>query len=516
MVSCRLRVERAQLLFLMTALILTTPLSVYADGQFTFLAPGFTQKLYATGTPSAGRIFSGVAFAPNGDLVVVDGGDLTHGNRLFRFDAVNTMLVHGSLVHPQVAGSPFASDAGAGLTGRRFDTSLYSNRTAPDGFGVAQLRATPVANTGQVLSLFGSPANALGITADPRTNNVVYVGGTNCITTAPCIIYSTDPATLVTTTFATIAPLESTTIDGIAFEPTGAFLFLANKNPTGRLTILDRNGAVVQNVTIGNGIDGMAFHALAPKFLVSVNNDGSLTRFDFPNDDYARPPVVSVLASGGFRGDLAGVGVDGCIYATQNATRFDDLTTSTDHSVVKICSGFVPDPGAVCVNDGACDDDNVCTTDYCDAATCGGVAMGSCVHASIDCDDGDSCTADTCDPVLGCINTPSCPPPEDTGFVPPDTGTQKCEDKAAKLVSKLAKAISKCHITAADKAVKLISFDEEACEGTAKTKYDLKAAKLTGCPACLSSALSAIRDATESYLDQSNGSLYCAGSTPLP
>ena len=57
---------------------------------------------------------------------------------------------------------------------------------------------------------------------------------------------------------------------------------------------------------------------VTPKFVVTNNeNDGTMTRFDFPNDDYTQAPTVTVFASGGFRGDLTQVGSDGCIYSTQ-------------------------------------------------------------------------------------------------------------------------------------------------------------------------------------------------------
>jgi len=48
---------------------------------------------------------------------------------------------------------------------------------------------------------------------------------------------------------------------------------------------------------------------------------------------------------------------------------------------------------------GACDDDDVCTTD--DACV-----SGQCRGADLDCDDQNECTADSCDPRLGCQHTP--------------------------------------------------------------------------------------------------------------
>jgi hypothetical protein len=94
-----------------------------------------------------------------------------------------------------------------------------------------------------------------------------------------------------------------------------------------------------------------------------------------------------------------------------------------------------------------------------------------------------------------------------TGFVPNDKATAKCEDGAAKNAGKLTTGIGKCHIKAADSILKGKIFDEEACEVTAKGKYDVAAAKLTSCPSCLNHG--ALRDLVETLLDSNNGMAYC-------
>jgi len=98
---------------------------------------------------------------------------------------------------------------------------------------------------------------------------------------------------------------------------------------------------------------------------------------------------------------------------------------------------------------------------------------------------------------------------DDTGFVPPDTGTLKCESAVTKNAAKLALAVSICHDKAADAGVKGKTFDEEACETAARGKYDAANAKLT-CPSCVDSK--AIGDNVESMLDTAaNG---CAAVAP--
>ena len=116
---------------------------------------------------------------------------------------------------------------------------------------------------------------------------------------------------------------------------------------------------------------------------------------------------------------------------------------------------------------------------------------------------------------------------DDTGFVPPDKNTAKCEDAVAKNVAKLADCIlKKCHTKQADAALAGKSFDEEACEqGTGKpvscrAAYDKATPALVAkgtCPACLdATAQSNLADLVTTFLDDNNGQIYCAGSTPLP
>lgn len=300
---------------------------------FTFLQPGFTQEVYGV----ASHFMGGVAFAPDGDVWVnfcsFDGSPLT------RFDRQTTVVVSGTTIHPESPGSPFPSNAGCGMTNHP-DGTLYTNTSS----GVINLDA----NTGaQLRPPFGSGGNALGIAPDPQTGNLVYVGSDGTIL-------------FVDVTFTTSGVFSTVTtgnfVDGIFFDPTGNFLFLANRSPQTRLTILDRSGNLVQHANMTTEPDGIAFHATTPKFVVTNNTDGSMTRFDFPGDDFTQVPVQSIFASGGFRGDLSQVGADGCLYLTQNGTRFDDGTLSSSNSVVRICGGFVPPPGVENCDNGIDDD----------------------------------------------------------------------------------------------------------------------------------------------------------------
>lgn len=54
-----------------------------------------------------------------------------------------------------------------------------------------------------------------------------------------------------------------------------------------------------------------------------------------------------------------------------------------------------------------CDDNDLCTKDWCDAGT------GKCVFDPLGCDDQNVCTLDSCDPDKGCLHTDACPPDDD-------------------------------------------------------------------------------------------------------
>jgi uncharacterized repeat protein (TIGR01451 family) len=299
--------------------MLAVPAVANAGQSFTFLQPGFTQSIFGVSDSFMG----GVAFAPNTDPWVdtcaLDGGSLT------RFDRSSTIIVNGTSIHP---GSVSSSSAGCGLT-NGFDGNLYTNTTA----GVRRLDPSTGAPSG---GPFGPGGNALGIAPDPQTGDLVYVGGP--VGGGP--LFNVDEALTTSSLFSNVTA--NNFIDGLAWSQDGNFLFASNRSPSFALTILDRNGNLVQNVPMTSEPDGIAFHASPPRFVVTNNNDGTMTRFDFPADDFTQVPVQSVFASGGFRGDLSQVGSDGCLYLTQDGTRYDNGTVTGEDSLVQICGGFAP------------------------------------------------------------------------------------------------------------------------------------------------------------------------------
>jgi len=285
---------------------------------FTFLQPGFTQAVFAV-SPS---FLGGLAIAPDGDICA-DNCSFS-GSPMWRFDFQSTVIVNATQIHPQVAGSPFPSNLGCGLCNHP-SGDLYSNT----GNGVIRVSA---ANGAVLGGPFGPGGDALGICVDPQTGDLVYVRSDGAIEVV-------DQSLTTASVLSTVT--QGDFIDGISFDPTGNYLFLSNRSPVFQLTILTRAGALVQNVPLVSEPDGIAFNSPL-NFVVTNNTDGTMTRFDFPGNNFNVPPIVSLFASGGFRGDLAQVSTDGCVYLTQDETRYDNNVVTSQNSVVVICGNFTP------------------------------------------------------------------------------------------------------------------------------------------------------------------------------
>jgi hypothetical protein len=296
------------------------------------LEPGFSQAIYGVAVMPTGAGMAGPAFAPNGDPLVVDCG-ATHGQPLIRFLGASTTTVNGTVIHNSVS---LPSNAGCGLTNHP-NGALY---TATDR-GVVKLDA----NTGApLLGPFGGPGLSTGIAVDPQTGNLVFQSGTGGFDFGT--ISEVDPALTSVSTFSKVF-FGNSIISAMAFDPTGNYLFVATVSPR-RVTILNRSGVAVNAVpissTTGRPVGIAFFHAGAVVFAVTNNDDGTMTRFDFPGNDFTQPPTQRVFASGGFDGPFPGnghvqLGPDGCLYASQGQTRYDNgvVDDTHHHSLVQIC-----------------------------------------------------------------------------------------------------------------------------------------------------------------------------------
>ncbi len=107
---------------------------------------------------------------------------------------------------------------------------------------------------------------------------------------------------------------------------------------------------------------------------------------------------------------------------------------------------------------------------------------------------------------------------DDSGFVPPDSGTLRCEAKVSKYTAKFVKCTAKCHISFA-KQKYTTPGAEEGCESVCEGKFDIGIGKITnaGPPACPPGCMSSvsIRNVWEGIFDGNNGQIYCDGTTPL-
>lgn len=109
---------------------------------------------------------------------------------------------------------------------------------------------------------------------------------------------------------------------------------------------------------------------------------------------------------------------------------------------------------------------------------------------------------------------------DDTGFVPPDKATSKCEDGVAKNVGALAAGLIKCNVKDSDDKFKNAGngagFDGPACELAAIGKWDGKVNALV-CPSCLDQAgKDFVRDLTVTLVNLNGGVVFCDNTTGTP
>jgi hypothetical protein len=335
----------------MFALLATVVVRSQPQGfSFFTLDPAYAQHLFGVASsflnsPPQKGYLGGVVVLQNGDVIAAE--CQTSVTRLHRFSATDTYTdpEHDTVLHTETISSALPGGCGIAL---HPDGAVYSNMfEGPSGFGVSRIDL----ETGDVDKM-GLPGNALGIAVDPVTLNLVYAGQ-GCkpaFGPPPCVLFELNPVTEAVTNFIVLDPAQFGYIDGLAFDPTGEFLFLTNRFPTFDLVVIKRTtgtAAVVQKVPLAAEPVGLGFHATSPKFVLTNNQNGTLTRIDFPRDDYTAAPALSDFATGGFRGDLMQAGPDGCLYLTQDGARYDDGEDgrNTENSIVQICDGFATPPG---------------------------------------------------------------------------------------------------------------------------------------------------------------------------
>jgi hypothetical protein len=102
------------------------------------------------------------------------------------------------------------------------------------------------------------------------------------------------------------------------------------------------------------------------------------------------------------------------------------------------------------------------------------------------------------------------------GFVPPDATSNKVEQGAAKNLTKLAGAVTKCHQKGVGNLIKAKPDGTPNCNATAINKYNASALKLTGV-ACISpSAQASLGANVAGLVGTFDPTLWCDGVTPIP
>jgi hypothetical protein len=290
---------------------------------FVFLASGYTQALYGTGLETTGV---GVTFASNGDPITSG-----PGGPLIRYSATSTTTVHESVVHTATKHTNAALGLGlaTGTNGALYTVGVSGVLKVDPG------TAATIAGPGATEGVGG---NERSIATDPESGNLVFADGKDGNLSS----VTADLASVSTFSDSLETGINSEPGDGVAWDPSGAYFFQAQPL-FNEITVFNRSGNVVQRIeqAAGSGADGLAFHEPPEAFLVSNNNDGSITRYDFEGGDYTKAPKQSVFASGGFRGDQDGVGPDGCLYVDTDETRYADGTPGGP-GLVRICGGFLP------------------------------------------------------------------------------------------------------------------------------------------------------------------------------
>ena len=312
--------------------------------SFYGLAPEYAQHVFAV-TDNLSLYLGGVVVLQNGDVIASECAE--KNARLHRFSAATTTTVQGTPVHPDALISTAAGGCGMALHPNGL---IYSNiKDTALNAGVTEIQITPSGAT--VLRRFGRVGNALGIAVDPGTTNLFYFDA-GCTPNPPTGFKSCSLVEMKTDgTLVRLIPLSTVTFgDGLAIDPSGTFIFVTDRLPKGaqKLLVLDRaTGSILQSVLLPNDPVGMGFSASSPKFVITNNQDGTMTRLDFPGDNYRLPPAITAFASNGFRGDFISTGPDSCVYVTQLGVRYNNgySESAPKNSIVQICDGFAPPPG---------------------------------------------------------------------------------------------------------------------------------------------------------------------------
>lgn len=303
--------------------------------QYPTLDPSYTQEIY-TGPLVGGP---GMAWTTGGDLLTRNGSDILEYSPTQNTTHQGTSL-HGVIATHTITG---LSNTGYGMT-NGLDGYIYT----VTGAGLERFDPSNWAAPAQLMP--GSVGGAgYGVTTMPD-GRIAYSDGSGNSS-----VYMYDPVAMTNTLIYTGTSL----IDGMVAGPLGNIAVTGQSNST--MTVLTSGGSVVNSFSTLHYPDGLAFSSSpSVSILYSNNNDGTISKYVFgPN--FSGSPVITDIASGsGAYGDLASVGPDCAFYVSQFnnggyhgsingiGTHWDNGTTNTEPSIIRIGGGLMPDGTTVC------------------------------------------------------------------------------------------------------------------------------------------------------------------------
>ncbi|MFA7297694.1 MAG: Ig-like domain-containing protein, partial [Dehalococcoidia bacterium] len=323
----------------------------------TFVSPpGTTLTQDLLGVIPGGSFTGGVAFAPDGDIWVSECRQGNGDGILYRFDA-QTWVPASSMgfgtsepVHPVVTvGSGL--NIGCSLVNHP-NGSLYGNSWN----GIVRLDAkTGAIIGGPSLGAIADPfpynvGKTTSIATDPQTGDLYYL--TNGDGTGGHALWRANPALTTHTLVSSSAFQPYSDVDGFYFSPDGNFIWAATRDfATSTFAVVKwsrASNAIVDSFPIsgafGEGPDGISFQTTTG-YVMTNTVAGSFYAITPTLPASPTNPFQVAPPGSGFRGDLSNVGPDGCIYQTNNLTRFASGLVAGNTSLTRICPNFAPPAG---------------------------------------------------------------------------------------------------------------------------------------------------------------------------
>jgi hypothetical protein len=294
------RLRRATAVISATALTLGGLLVSSATPAFAF--DGTT---YSTPITAAADFVTGfpTTSTPAGDLGPL--GMINDGENFFVSDPVGGRLYKFPVTGGDAGDPSVPVTTGGVLTGLALWDGVYFG-TSAKSIRTFDPNTLAVTDTAIVL-----PCTTEGLIGDPLTSDLFV--STSCGVYRVQDPMSSSPAV---TEFSSVTDY----FDGIAITSDGQEIW-ATDPAHDEVLAFNRSGAVVQTIADTHGPDGISLVSanvvaggidLSNNVFIN-NNDGTLLRVDTNSMN-----AVSIVASGGSRGDFSTVGPDGCLYATQS------------------------------------------------------------------------------------------------------------------------------------------------------------------------------------------------------